>query len=88
MTLDDAKASLRRYADHGVPTGDFLRAVLANDLMQAGGRADDTSQLILLDICSYVYNDIPANCHGSYKKVDAWIEAKQAAREQKGKVGQ
>ena len=33
--------SLRRYAQHHIPTGGFLQAVLENNLMQACGRADE-----------------------------------------------
>ena len=67
-------ASLRRYADHGIPTGNFLRAVLANDLMEAMGRADAENRAAIWHICGYVYNEIPSPCHGSYEIVDAWIE--------------
>jgi len=70
----DIKESLDRYAKEGVPTGDFLRAVLENDLMEAFGRADIDNREDMFDICSYVYNDIPAASHGSPVKVKKWIE--------------
>jgi len=70
----ETKDSLDRYAKEGCPTGDFLRAVLANDLMESFGRADIDNREDMFDICSYVYNDTPAACHGSYDKVDKWIE--------------
>ena len=73
---DDVKESIDHYVQDGVPTGDFLRAVLANDLMESFGRADVNNRDALFDICSYIYNFTPMACRGSYQKVDAWIERK------------
>ena len=70
----DVIDSLDRYVNHGIKPGGFLEAVLANDLMESFGRADMGNRLSLFDICSYVYNELPAGCHGSYKEVDSWIE--------------
>lgn len=77
----ETKESLDRYATQGVPTGDFLRAVLSNDLTEAFGRADDDNRRDMYDICSYVYNELPSPCHGSPEKVTAWIQRFKAARE-------
>lgn len=77
----DTKDTLDRYAQQGIPTGGFLRAVLANDLMEAMGRADPGNRATMFEICSYVYNEIPYNCHGSYKIVDEWIEKHREKRE-------
>jgi len=62
------------YAKGQYPTGDFLRAVLENDLMQAFGRADETSLKCLKDIAMFVYNEMPINCHGSKEIVKQWTE--------------
>jgi hypothetical protein len=80
MELQDAVDSIRRFVDHGIPTGGFLRAVLANDLMEAVGRADESSLVNLADICRYVYNDIPANAHGSYERIDLYLAQKHKER--------
>ncbi len=72
--LQDCIDSLRRYADHKTPTGGFLRAVLANDLMEAIGRGDVFNIQALPEICRYIYNDIPLSCWGSYENVDNWLE--------------
>lgn len=69
--------ALERYAEQHCPTGDFLRAVLGNDLMEAVGRADDDCISALADICKYVFNEMPGTCHGSYAKVDAWLKRKE-----------
>ena len=80
MSTEDAIDSLRGYVDHGIPTGDFLEAVLSNDLFAAIGRADDSTLANLQGICRYVYHDIPAPCWGSPAKVNAWLSMKRAAR--------
>ena len=77
MIPENLKQSLDRYAEHKIPTGGFLHAVLANDLMEAVGRADDFNVKLLWDICNYVYNDMPITCHGSYKIVDEWLKGVQ-----------
>ena len=73
----DYEESLRAYADQRRPTGDFLAAVLSNDLMDAVSRADEVNKYRLFDICSYVYNNIPACSHGSRKIVNEWLRGGQ-----------
>lgn len=80
MELSEAIDSLRWYADHGRPTGGFLRSVLANDLMQAVARGDESSLVNLPAICRYIYNELPSNVHGSYEAVDQHITSKHAQR--------
>lgn len=43
--------------------------------MDAMGRADADNRRDLFEICSYVYNDMPAGCHGSPEMVRAWLQA-------------
>ena len=74
----NVKESLQRYAKQRIPTGDFLRAVLENDLMEAVGRADDFNRYRLFDICSYVYNEMPMSCHGSKEDVKNWLAERKA----------
>ena len=68
------------YVEKGCEPGGFVLAVLRNDLMDAMGRADVFNRMTLFDICGYVYNEIPAPCHGSPEKVREWIAAR--AKEQ------
>ena len=58
-----------------IPRGDFLMAVFSNDLMEAATRADQDNLAALAEICRYVFNELPAGCHGSSDKVDSWITA-------------
>ena len=64
---------LKNYVERGIPTGGFLEAVLANDLMAAVGGADPNSMMALPSIVSYVYMELPSTCHGSYKVYRAWL---------------
>ena len=65
---------LHRYIYNHEPVGDFLRAVLCNDLMGACGRADSTNIELLPVYAAYLYNEAPAACHGSKDKYEAWIK--------------
>ncbi len=78
---DGIKKSLDRYVEHGIPPGGFLEAVLCNNLMEAMGRADIENHDTIFEICQYVYNEMPGNCHGSPEIVAAWYERKSAERE-------
>jgi hypothetical protein len=71
-TLD----SLRRYAIYHIPTGGFLTAVLANDLMQAVARADICNRAALHAICQYVFNCLPRQCWGNYVAVEEWVKVR------------
>lgn len=76
----DIVESLDQWAASGVPTGDFLRAVLSNNLFEAVCRADDDNIKVIVEICRYIYNELPAGCHGSPEKVKAWAEMKAKER--------
>jgi len=67
------KDAIDRYANDKCPTGSFLRYVLENNLMEAIGAADEGNLRDIHEICSYIYNHIPAICHGSPEKVKAWL---------------
>lgn len=57
---------------YGIPPGDFLTALLANDLAGAVGRADTINQYRIKDIITWVYSYAPSNCWGSYEKLAKW----------------
>jgi len=67
------KECIDQYVQKGVPLGDFLTAVMANDLMEAFSRADENNTRHMRDIVFYVYNHTPHICHGNYGLVDEWI---------------
>lgn len=73
----ETKSSLDRYVENRVPTGDFLRAVLENNLKETFRRADPRNRQDLFEIVQYVYNELPQACWGSPTKVDAWLDEKE-----------
>ena len=70
----EIKESLDRYTQERIPAGGFLEAVLENNLMEAIGRADEENIRDIHEICSYVYNNMPYNCHGSKNIVNEWLK--------------
>lgn len=69
----DMMAGLERYVNDGVPTGDFLRAVITNNLRKAVEHADHQNMANLPAFVGYLYNEAPATCWGSEAIYDAWI---------------
>lgn len=68
------------YVLHGYPPGDFLRAVLENNLMKAGLRADSHNKLCLFEWAG-VLEAMPMDIIGSPLAVSAHIETKERERE-------
>ena len=67
------KEGLRNYFYEGKPAGDFLMAVLRNDLMDVCGRADIKNQRILFEYCRFLYNSAPHGSYGSSDNVKNWL---------------
>lgn len=73
-------AAFYRHIDHGRKVGDFVTAVLENNLKESFARADDQNRIVLFEIVSFVYNVAPSGCWGNPKQVKAWREARQKER--------
>lgn len=59
---------------HGLPyCGDFLAAVVCNDLREAVERADDVNRGRLADYVRFFYNYAPSGCWGSKERFDRWV---------------
>jgi len=58
--------------DHKLP-GDFLQAVLKNNLREAVTRADTFNLAALEGWILLLHNYVPRNCWGSPKKVEDWV---------------
>jgi len=76
MVLLYIKNAIDRYVNDRIMPGGFLYAVLTNNLFEAIGRADCHSLDNLVDICSYICNEIPSVCWGSAEKVDNWLNGR------------
>ena len=66
-------AAIKRYIHGRVIPGDFLQAVICNDLTGAVGRADDDNLANLPAFVGYFYNEAPSRCWGSKEKMEAWL---------------
>lgn len=68
---------ITRYIEQGVPPGDFLTAIICNDLYEAVGRADDENIANIPAYVGYFYNNAPSQCWGSVEKFNAWMDSKR-----------
>ncbi len=71
--------ALRRFANDGVDPGDFLLAVIANDLVEAFCKADEKNLEALPHIVAWVYNYMPIAACKSYEHVYRWMSDRKAA---------
>jgi hypothetical protein len=62
------------YIENHIPPGDFLSAILCNDLYEACGRADDTNCHLLYEYVSWFYGNVSDNCWGSPERYNQWIK--------------
>ena len=66
--------SIELYINQGIQPGDFLTAVICNDLALAVGRADEENIENLPAYVHYFYNEAPGQCWGSREKKVAWTK--------------
>lgn len=67
--------SVEEYVQLGKPTGEFLAAVIQNNLKQAVMYADENNIGQLPAYMNYFYNYAPSDCWGSAAAMKRWIEA-------------
>ncbi len=67
---------LRRYVEDHCSTGDFLRSVLENNLLDSCVKADPDNLEALKEIVLYCHWEIPWQCWGSPDRVKAWLRAR------------
>lgn len=72
------QAALRRYVLEGIKPGDFLTAVICNDLRNAVGRADGENLPLLSLYVMWLYNIAPGSCWGSPEAMAKWMAERQA----------
>ncbi len=71
--------SIIAYFETRRPTGDFLRNVLANDLIGAFAFADETNAAMMRDYVRFLYNNVPGRgtgMWGSHEAVQDWLSGK------------
>ena len=70
------RSGARLYIEDGIPPGDFMLAILTNDLKGAFGRADEINRSLIETWIRWTYNDIPGGAQGSVELVQAWMNAR------------
>lgn len=71
--------TMKAYLFEGRPTGDFMRAVMNNDLHQSLARADDFNIHALPWIVAFLVNYFPRCAWGDEQSVSAWLKLHEAA---------
>ncbi len=72
LAPDGLRPGLIRHILRGDFVGGFLTSFLENDLLGAVGRADETSEARLRELCQFIHCYSPRDCHGSREIVRAW----------------
>lgn len=67
------REAILAYVELGRLFGDFLRAVVENNLSGAVGHADAQNLPLIPVYVRWFYNRAPSGCHGNPAAVRAWI---------------
>jgi hypothetical protein len=65
---------IRRYIDEHKRPGDFLQAIISNELKNAIWYADDENMDLLPHYVQYFYWKAPSECWGNKKAMEKWIK--------------
>lgn len=76
MIPKHCRNGMKRYIEWGVIPGDFLQAVISNNLKESFERADDINIERLFDYVNFLYNEAPLACWGSKETMIAWHKKK------------
>jgi len=68
------RGGAKMYIEEYIPPGDFLQAVICNNLKESFIRADETNTRMMWNIVNFFYNEAPMNCWGSEKKMRSWLQ--------------
>ena len=75
------RPGILRYINKGVIPGDFLQAIITNNLREAFARADDENRHIIGNYVKLFYCHAPAGCWGSVDAMRYWQEEKKELRD-------
>lgn len=68
--------TIKRYVIDKVRPGDFLSAIIMNDLRGAIGHADSENLPLIKLYVQWFYNRAPAVCAGSKEAMNNWLSGK------------
>ena len=69
------RGGIVRYYENGRPPGNFLSAIINNDLAGAVGGADETNGKLLKNYVMWFYNHAPSGTWGYKDAVDDYLNA-------------
>ena len=72
---DRMLGGLTRYVEHGIEPGDFLTAVISNDLVESVMLADDENLANIPAYAAWLYSQAPIGCWGSPENMQRWIDS-------------
>ena len=75
LVPDHIKSGVRRYIFEGCPVGDFLTAVITNNLEESFMRADGINLARMGDIVRFFYQYAPMGSRCSSENMELWMEA-------------
>lgn len=68
------RSGLQDYIENRIKPGQFLQAVIKNNLKEAIAYADEENMANLPAYVNYFYNHTPFDCWGSEERMDQWIK--------------
>ena len=74
-------AGLKRYLETGQLPGDFLQALLSNNLVDVFARADTTNYPLIQEWCWWIHGEFPSTAWGSKETMLAWSKSFDAEHE-------
>ena len=69
---EHCRKGMQLYIERGIVPGDFLQAVLKNDLVHSFSKADTINKNRLEDYARFLYSQAPFPCWGTNKKIIEW----------------
>jgi len=66
------RPGLLRWIEDGIKPGEFLTAIIENDLYQAFNKADDNNIFRIQSYLKFFYNCAPRSCWGSIDRAIEW----------------
>ena len=74
---DYMMGGIERYISQGIVPGQFLTAIITNDLKGAVDHADAANLASIPAYVGFFYNKAPIGCWGSQENMDNWVRYKQ-----------
>ena len=66
------RPGILRWIEEGIKPGEFLSAIITNDLQETFARADDENIFRIHSYIRFFYNHTPSGCWGSIERAKEW----------------